>query len=184
MLKIILNAIACISILHCYRIYNIKSAKQKQCYKGAVGDSGVLLKLQLDPSGQFAVTSCTDKSLALLDFKTGDLLATMFGHSELATGVKFMPDLKRLVSVSSDGCIFVWRLPPELTESMKGRLEEMGKLPMEAVNGDINRWVGGVWVGVGGNKALWLLTHVSYHVGNPITMMRHWEELLCFQMKR
>ncbi|XP_052697593.1 mitogen-activated protein kinase-binding protein 1-like isoform X3 [Crassostrea angulata] len=121
------------------RIYNIKSAKQKQCYKGAVGDSGVLLKLQLDPSGQFAVTSCTDKSLALLDFKTGDLLATMFGHSELATGVKFMPDLKRLVSVSSDGCIFVWRLPPELTESMKGRLEEMGKLPMEAVNGDINR---------------------------------------------
>lgn len=143
MLKIILNAIACISILHCYRIYNIKSAKQKQCYKGAVGDSGVLLKLQLDPSGQFAVTSCTDKSLALLDFKTGDLLATMFGHSELATGVKFMPDLKRLVSVSSDGCIFVWRLPLELTESMKGRLEEMGKLPMEAVNGDINRWVGG-----------------------------------------
>lgn len=113
-----------------------------------MGDSGVLLKLQLDPSGQFAVTSCTDKSLALLDFKTGDLLATMFGHSELATGVKFMPDLKRLVSVSSDGCIFVWRLPPELTESMKGRLEEMGKLPMEAVNGDINRWVGGdrgVW---------------------------------------
>lgn len=145
MLEIILNAIACISILHCYRIYNIKSAKQKQCYKGAVGDSGVLLKLQLDPSGQFAVTSCTDKSLALLDFKTGDLLATMFGHSELATGVKFMPDLKRLVSVSSDGCIFVWRLPPELTESMKGRLEEMGKLPMEAVNGDINRCVGAVW---------------------------------------
>ncbi|XP_078316008.1 WD repeat-containing protein 62-like isoform X5 [Crassostrea virginica] len=121
------------------RIYNIKSAKQKQCYKGAVGDSGVLLKLQLDPSGQYAVTSCTDKSLCLLDFKTGDLLATMFGHSELATGVKFMPDLKRLVSVSSDGCIFVWRLPPELTESMRGRLEEMGRLPMEAINGEDKR---------------------------------------------
>ncbi|XP_062567401.1 mitogen-activated protein kinase-binding protein 1-like [Saccostrea cucullata] len=121
------------------RIYNIKTAKQKQCYKGAVGDNGVLLKLQLDPSGQYAVTSCTDKSLCLLDFKTGDPLATMFGHSELATGVKFMPDLKRLVSVSSDGCIFVWRLPPELTESMRGRLEEMGRLPFEAINGEINR---------------------------------------------
>jgi WD40 repeat protein len=127
-----------------YRIYNIKSAKQKQCYKGAVGDSGVLLKLQLDPSGQYAVTSCTDKSLCIIDFKTGELVATMYGHSELATGVKFMPDLKRLISVSSDGCIFVWRLPPELTESMKGRLEEMGKLPIEAINGEVNRYVGAI----------------------------------------
>lgn len=49
----------------------------------------------------------------------------------------------------SDGCIFVWRLFSELIEFMKGRLEEMGKFLMEAVNGDINRWVGGVWVGLG-----------------------------------
>ncbi|XP_062585839.1 WD repeat-containing protein 62-like isoform X2 [Saccostrea cucullata] len=69
----------------------------------------------------------------------------MIGHSEQINGVKFMPDLKRLVSVSSDGCIFVWRLPPELTESMRGLLEEMGRLPFEAINGEINRNHGSIW---------------------------------------
>lgn len=73
----------------------------------------------------------------------------MFGYFELVIGVKFMFDLKRFVFVFSDGCIFVWRLFSELIEFMKGRLEEMGKFLMEAVNGDINRWVGGVWVGLG-----------------------------------
>lgn len=80
----------------------------------------------------------------------------------------------------SDGCIFVWRLFSELIEFMKGRLEEMGKFLMEAVNGDINRWVGGVWVGVGGNKVLWLFIYVFYYVGNLIIMMRYWEEFYCF----
>ncbi|XP_061168980.1 mitogen-activated protein kinase-binding protein 1-like [Saccostrea echinata] len=122
------------------RVYNIETVKQIQCYKGAVGIKGVLLKLQLDPSGQYVVTCCSDKSLCLLDFKSGEILATMIGHSEQINGVKFMPDLKRLVSVSSDGCIFVWRLSPELTESMRGRLEEMGRLPYEAINTEINRW--------------------------------------------
>ncbi|XP_061195023.1 mitogen-activated protein kinase-binding protein 1-like [Saccostrea echinata] len=127
------------------RVYNIETVKQMQCYKGAVGIKGVLLKLQLDPSGQYVVTCCSDKSLCLLDFKSGEILATMIGHSEQINGVKFMPDLKRLVSVSSDGCIFVWRLSPELTESMRGRLEEMGRLPYEAINAEINRNHGSCW---------------------------------------
>jgi hypothetical protein len=40
------------------------------------------------------------------------------GHSELVTGVRFSPDGRRLVSVGGDGCIFVWRLPPEMTQVM------------------------------------------------------------------
>ncbi|XP_062619932.1 WD repeat-containing protein 62-like [Saccostrea cucullata] len=83
--------------------------------------------------------------MCLLDFKSGEILATMIGHSEQINGVKFMPDLKRLVSVSSDGCIFLWRLPPELTESMRGLLEELGRLPFEAIKGEINRNQGSSW---------------------------------------
>ena len=36
-------------------------------------------------------------------------------------------DCRRLISISGDGCIFAWRLGPELTAAMRGRLTEMGK---------------------------------------------------------
>ena len=85
------------------RIYNIKTTKQKKHYKGSLGDDGTLLKVQLDPSGTYAATSCTDKNLCLIDFCTGEIVASMYGHSEISTGIKFTNDLKHLISVSVDG---------------------------------------------------------------------------------
>ncbi|KAK3093427.1 hypothetical protein FSP39_015602 [Pinctada imbricata] len=120
------------------RVYDIKTAKQKKCYKGTVGDSGPLIRLQLDPSGQYAVTSSLDKNLCILDFTSGEILATMFGHSDAPTGVKFMNDLKHVVSVSGDSCIFVWRLPTEMTKQMQNKLEELGQLPLQAINTSVN----------------------------------------------
>ncbi|KAK3598656.1 hypothetical protein CHS0354_020413 [Potamilus streckersoni] len=112
------------------RIYNIKTAKHKKNYKASLTDDGVLIRVQLDPSGSYAVTSCTDKNLCFLDFYTGELLATIYGHSEVATAVKFMNDFKRLITVSGDGCIFVWRLPVEMTKQIQSRLKELDKLPL------------------------------------------------------
>lgn len=91
----------CISCF--FRIYNVRTGKQKKCYKGSLGDDGTLIKVQLDPSGSFVATSSSDKSLALFDFYTGECVGTMFGHSEIATGVKFANDLKHLITVSGDG---------------------------------------------------------------------------------
>ena len=90
------------------RIYNINSGKQKKCYKGAVpddssGSAGTLIRLQLDPSGSYAATSCSDKNLAIYDFFSGECVASMFGHSELVTGIKFMYDMRHMISVSGDG---------------------------------------------------------------------------------
>jgi hypothetical protein len=39
----------------------------------------------------------------------------------------FPSDCRRLISISGDGCIFAWRLGPELTAAMRDRLTEMGK---------------------------------------------------------
>ncbi|XP_067680691.1 mitogen-activated protein kinase-binding protein 1-like isoform X2 [Haliotis asinina] len=113
------------------RIYNIRTAKQKKNYKGSLTDDGVLLRIQLDPSGCYAATSCTDKNICIVDFYSGELVATMYGHSETITGIKFMNDLKHMISVSADGCIFVWRLPSEMTKQMKNRMEELGKMPKD-----------------------------------------------------
>ncbi|XP_039768110.1 WD repeat-containing protein 62, partial [Ornithorhynchus anatinus] len=107
------------------RVYNTASGKQKKCYKGSQGDDGSLLKVQVDPSGTFLATSCSDKSISVIDFYSGDCIAKMFGHSEIITGMKFTYDCRHLITVSGDSCVFIWQLGPELTSCMKQHLLEM-----------------------------------------------------------
>ncbi|XP_068564393.1 mitogen-activated protein kinase-binding protein 1-like [Cebidichthys violaceus] len=117
----------------CIRIFNISSGKQKKLYKGSLSEDGSLLKVQLDPSGQYVATSCSDKNISIFDFYTGECVATMDGHSEIVTGMKFTNDCKHLISVSGDSCIFVWRLAPELTIRMRERLSQLRQDPNTAL---------------------------------------------------
>ncbi|XP_077394501.1 mitogen-activated protein kinase-binding protein 1 isoform X2 [Festucalex cinctus] len=110
------------------RIFNISNSKQKKIYKGSQGEDGTLIKVQIDPSGLYIATSCSDKSINIFDFYSGECVAAMFGHSEVVTGLKFSNDCTRLISVSGDSCIFVWRLSPELTLRMRQRLADL-RLP-------------------------------------------------------
>jgi len=86
-----------------HRIYNTRNGKQKKCYSGSVGTDGTLIGVELDPSGHYAATRCSDKNLSVYDFFSGECVASMSGHSEISTGVKFLNDLKHLVTVSVDG---------------------------------------------------------------------------------
>ncbi|XP_050529445.1 mitogen-activated protein kinase-binding protein 1 [Daktulosphaira vitifoliae] len=98
------------------RVYNTTSGKHTKTFKGSVGDEGSLIKVVLDQSGSFVATSCTDKTLCVYDYLASDCLTTMFGHSELVTGLRFTNDSKHLISASGDGCIFVWRMPLEIAK--------------------------------------------------------------------
>ncbi|XP_077366814.1 mitogen-activated protein kinase-binding protein 1-like isoform X2 [Festucalex cinctus] len=109
----------------CIRIFNINNGKQKKVYKGSLSDDGGLLRIQIDPSGQYVAASCSNKNISIFDFRTGECVATMFGHSEIVTGLRFTNDCKHLISVSGDSCIFVWRLAPELTISMRQKLFQL-----------------------------------------------------------
>ena len=71
-------------------------------FKGSSSDDGTLIKVVMDNSGIYAATSCTDKTLSIYDYQTGECMATMFGHSELVTGLKFTNDCKHLISVSGE----------------------------------------------------------------------------------
>ncbi|XP_060114317.1 WD repeat-containing protein 62 [Heteronotia binoei] len=113
------------------RVYNTGSGKQKCCFKGTQGEDGSLLKVQLDPSGTFLATSCSDKSISVIDFHSGDCIAKMFGHSEVVTGMKFTYDCKHLITVSGDSCIFVWHLSPEITASMKQHLMDLDQIQQQ-----------------------------------------------------
>lgn len=85
------------------RVYDVESGKHAKSFKGSIGEDGTLIKVVLDNSGLFAATSCTDKNLCVYDFSSGECVATMFGHSELVTGLRFTNDCKYLISVSGDG---------------------------------------------------------------------------------
>ncbi|XP_030764315.1 uncharacterized protein LOC115888674 [Sitophilus oryzae] len=106
------------------RIYNVTTGKHTKTFKGSTGDDGTLIKVVLDRSGIYLATSCTDKSLSVYDYYSGECMATMCGHSELATGLRFTNDCRRLVSASGDGCIFVWRIPHDMVITMQARLSQ------------------------------------------------------------
>ncbi|XP_039993387.1 mitogen-activated protein kinase-binding protein 1 [Xiphias gladius] len=84
------------------RIFNISNGKQKKLYKGSQGEDGTLIKVQIDPSGLYIATSCSDKNIGVFDFYSGECVATMFGHSEIVTGLKFSSDCRHLITVSGD----------------------------------------------------------------------------------
>nr|XP_058900975.1 WD repeat-containing protein 62 isoform X2 [Kogia breviceps] len=109
------------------RVYNTMNGKQKKCYKGSQGDEGSLLKVHVDPSGTFLATSCSDKSISVIDFYSGECVAKMFGHSEIVTGMKFTYDCRHLITVSGDSCVFIWHLGPEITNCMKQHLLEIDR---------------------------------------------------------
>ncbi|XP_057207402.1 WD repeat-containing protein 62 isoform X2 [Triplophysa rosa] len=106
------------------RVYNVRSGKMKKCFKGSLNDDGTLLKVHLDPSGMFLATSCSDKNICIFDYESGECVATLFGHSEIVTGMKFSQDCRHLITVSGDSCVFVWRLDSQMTNSMRKRLAE------------------------------------------------------------
>ncbi|CAF89697.1 unnamed protein product, partial [Tetraodon nigroviridis] len=69
-------------------------------------DCGFLsLKVQMDPSGLYIATSCSDKNISIFDFYSGECVASMFGHSEIVTGLKFSNDCRHLITVSGDRCV-------------------------------------------------------------------------------
>jgi WD40 repeat protein len=109
------------------RIYNINSGKLTRSYKASLSDEGTLIKIELDRSGLYAATSGSNKVLCLYDFYSGQCIASMYGHSELVTDVKFTRDITRLISVSGDSCIFVWKLAPSLTQAVQERMTELSQ---------------------------------------------------------
>ncbi|KAM3875089.1 WD repeat-containing protein 62 [Diretmus argenteus] len=104
------------------RVYNVESGKLKKCFKGSSSDDGALLKVQMDPSGTFLATSCSDKNISIFDYESGECVATLFGHSEIITCMRFSQDCRHLITVSGDSCVFVWRLDSRMTNTMRKKL--------------------------------------------------------------
>ncbi|CAI2726372.1 unnamed protein product [Schistosoma spindalis] len=104
------------------RIYNVVTARPIRCYRGSYTEDGFLVRCSIDPTGSLIATSGSDKQLNLFHLLTGESIATLYGHSELCLGLKFLPNLRYLISVSADSCIFVWRLSTNLAQYLHERI--------------------------------------------------------------
>jgi hypothetical protein len=92
------------------RSYSIKDGKKLRQFKGSLNEDGILLKMDIDKTGSMLATSCSDKSVYIWDLNTTECLAHICGHSEIVTDLKFSADSQTLITVGSDGCIFVWSI--------------------------------------------------------------------------
>eukprot|EP00698_Gefionella_okellyi_P013762 TRINITY_DN3787_c0_g1_i1.p1 TRINITY_DN3787_c0_g1~~TRINITY_DN3787_c0_g1_i1.p1 ORF type:complete len:1290 (-),score=231.05 TRINITY_DN3787_c0_g1_i1:3642-7487(-) len=117
-------------------VWNLLSGKIARQYRQDA-ESGEPLKVQMDPSGLLFATSSTDKCIRLFDFFSGEVIAKFSGHSEVVTALKFTSDCKRLISVGADGCIFVWKLSEDLTNTMLRRQGEQASRPQTAPAGPV-----------------------------------------------
>jgi WD40 repeat protein len=70
-------------------------------------------------SGDMAV-SCDKKSIRLWDLENGQLIRTIFGHTDDVRSVRFSPDDSRIVSASKDGTAIVWTVAGETVLECRG----------------------------------------------------------------
>uniref|UniRef100_A0A3B3US24 WD repeat domain 62 n=1 Tax=Poecilia latipinna TaxID=48699 RepID=A0A3B3US24_9TELE len=103
------------------RVYSVETGKLERSLKGSASDEGALLKVHSDPSGSFFATSCSDKNITIFEAETGECVAMLFGHSELVSCMRFSQDCRHLISASGDSCVFVWRLDPQMSSTMRKR---------------------------------------------------------------
>lgn len=78
-----------------------------------------MTRVALDTSGQYACVAGTDKGVRIVDLTSGQLIGSVYGHSEMVTSVNFSPDCSRVISTSGDGCIFVWKLNMDLLAKIR-----------------------------------------------------------------
>ncbi|KAI3474427.1 hypothetical protein Pfo_029288 [Paulownia fortunei] len=88
------------------------------------GDVGDPIKVTTDGSRSYLACSYSNGCICMYDHITGEMVAQATGHSDVITGIVFLPDCKHLVSVGADGCIFVWKLPALLSSRMLQRSKE------------------------------------------------------------
>ncbi|EOA29801.1 hypothetical protein CARUB_v10012895mg [Capsella rubella] len=108
-------------------IFDLESGKHVRSFKQE-RDHGDPVKVILDPSCNYMVCSYSNRTICFVDFDTGELVAQATGHGEPVTGVIFLPDCKHIISVASDGCIFVWKLPLRMATRIIRAVNENGRL--------------------------------------------------------
>jgi len=79
-------------------------------------DEGELSTLSISKSGSNFCSGGHDRLLKLWDYDEGVCKYVGVGHSGTINAVAIAPDQRSIVSCGSEGAIFIWAVPPEVTD--------------------------------------------------------------------
>lgn len=86
-----------------FRVYNTQDGKRIRTCKGSMNDdTGYLVKIDIDTSGRYLATSCSNKYVYIWDTITTECVASLCGHGEIVTDLKFSHDGHHLYTISGD----------------------------------------------------------------------------------
>ncbi|KAL1525886.1 hypothetical protein AB1Y20_020714 [Prymnesium parvum] len=69
--------------------------------------------LHINADGRFFVSGGADKKVVLWNYDEGSAYYEGMGHSGSVCRVRISPDEKRIISVGTEGGIYVWKIPPD-----------------------------------------------------------------------
>jgi len=69
--------------------------------------------LHINDDGRFFVSGGGDKKVLLWNYDEGSKYYEGDGHSGAVSRVRISPDERRVVSVGSEGGIFIWKVPSD-----------------------------------------------------------------------
>merc|ERR1711953_947361 len=79
-------------------------------------DEGELTTISISKSGSHYVCGGEERLIKLWEYDEGVCKYIGVGHSGSITGAAIAPDQTFVVSVGSEGAIFIWTVPPEVVE--------------------------------------------------------------------
>lgn len=111
-------------------------------------ETGYLIKIEIDRSGRYLATSCSNKCVYIWEIATNECVATLCGHGEIVTDLKFSHDGSQLYTISGDrfvrsliislilidpfSCIFVWNITELLIGTIASRIATL--LPAKSMD--------------------------------------------------
>jgi len=80
-------------------------------------ETGEINALCITESGEHFVSGGADKRVKLWDYDEGICYYNGTGHSGDITKISLSPDQKTIVSVGSEGAVFMWHMPEKVLEA-------------------------------------------------------------------
>ena len=79
-------------------------------------ETGEINALSITESGEYFVSGGQDKKVKVWDYDEGLCYYKGVGHSGDITKIQVSPDQKTMVSVGTEGAIFMWHMPEKVNE--------------------------------------------------------------------
>lgn len=96
------------------RVFELTQFQENRSFPGCECGEAQIYKVELDHWSVFLLSAASDKTINVINFRSGQVLHRVSGHSKSITGLVFTSDGNHVVSTSLDGCVFLWRLTSDL----------------------------------------------------------------------